>query len=355
MRVLLIGPSIERTKGGMATVLAGILSDKGLGSKHSLQFVVSHVEGGIDERLFYILLTIRYILFKRNTYDIMHIHMATKGSFYRKSIFVLLGRMLGKAIILHNHGAELDTFFLKSPALIKRFIRFVFGQCNMVIVLSKSWKSFVLKNIVGKGVEVLNNAVDADYYRECISNTREFKEFLFLGRLGKRKGVYDLLDAIHQITKQDKAKGMRFYLAGDGEISEVKEYIEKHSLSENVIVVGWVGKDSKNDILKRVDTLVLPSYHEGLPMSILEAMASGKVVISTFVGGIPDLVKQNENGFLLEPGDVPNLCKYILKVRDEKSLMNKISENNILKIMNEYDLRQVNKKLSRIYTSVMNY
>lgn len=106
-----------------------------------------------------------------------------------------------------------------------------------------------------------------------------------MGRLGERKGVYDLLQSIQQL----KTLGVtaNFNLAGDGEVEEVKALVQQYGIEDCVNVLGWINGEQKEKLMREADLLVLPSYHEGLPMAILEAMNCGLPIISTTVGGIP--------------------------------------------------------------------
>ena len=125
---------------------------------------------------------------------------------------------------------------------------------------------------------------------------------LFLGLLGKNKGIYDLLECIrdHKVEFQGKLK---LYIGGNGEIEHVKQLIKEYGIADIVIFEGWVSGDKKIELLNKSDAYILPSYKEGLPISILEAMSYGMPIISTPVGGIPEIVSNGENGYLVEPGN----------------------------------------------------
>lgn len=350
MKVLVVGPSITRTKGGMATVINDMLENK---QNPAVQFehIVSHAEGSALEKILLIITTFHKVL-TRSDYDLVHIHVASGASFYRKSLVVWAGKLRRKPVIMHVHGADFDTFYHHSFSLIRYYIRKTFAACNKVLVLSGYWKGFFDTFIYAGNTEVLHNGVYTEVFKPCHTAPANITKFLFLGRLGQRKGVYDLLEAINRLVNTHQQKNFTFYLAGDGELEQVKEIIVKNNLTSHVQLLGWLNEEQKMKWFKQVDTIVLPSYNEGLPMAILEAMAGGKIIISSKVGGIPDLVTEQENGFLISPGDVEGLEQYISYVYTHPAEMVRISANNIKKIQDNYNLAIINNRLADIYGEI---
>lgn len=349
-KVLIVGPSITRTKGGMATVINDMLENK---QNDDVEFthLISHAEGHAIEK---ILLTIKtfFKVLTRVNYDLIHIHVASGASFFRKSLAVWAGSLRRKPVIMHVHGADFDTFYHHSFSFIKYYIRRTFSACSKVLVLSGYWKEFFVAHIYAGNIEVLHNGVYTEVFRQCNTTPANLSKFLFLGRLGQRKGVYDLLEVIDRLVNIQQQKDLVFYLAGDGELEQVKKIIQKNNLQNHVQLLGWLNEQEKMKWLKQADTIILPSYNEGLPMAILEAMAGGKVIISSKVGGIPDLVKEGENGFLIQPGDAESLCRYILYVKTHPAEMQQISANNINKIEACYNLKKINNRLADIYREI---
>ncbi len=346
MNVLIIGPSITRTKGGMATVINDMLRSSN--SEVRFTHLVSHVEGSASEKIGRNLKAIASFLKEKNA-NVVHIHVASGASFYRKSIFVQMSRWRGLPVILHVHGADFDSFYTNSSPTAKKYIRKVFSSCSMVLVLSNFWKEFFVKNITDKNVAVLHNGVYTQVFAACETIPNNLNHFLFLGRLGQRKGVYDLLQAIDDLIKIDGLNDLLFLLAGDGEIEEVKTIVADKGLQNNVQLLGWVGEKEKLRYLKLADTMILPSYNEGLPMSILEAMAAGKIIISGRVGGIPDLVTEGVNGFLITPGDVESLKQHIRYVIAHPDEMVQMAQKNKAKIEEDYNLEKLNSWLFSQY------
>src|SRR5690606_40232854 len=110
----------------------------------------------------------------------------------------------------------------------------------------------------------------------------------------------------------------------------------------------WIDGTQKDELLTICDILVLPSYSEGLPMSILEAMSYGKTIISTSVGGIPEIVKEGENGFLVTPGDKRSLSEVLNKILGDRNLLD-IMGNNSQNRIQPYLIYHVFEQLKSIY------
>ena len=172
---------------------------------------------------------------------------------------------------------------------------------NVVIGLSEKWQDKLRNICPSANIIVLRNAVNLDLFpRKAASYTPSppYKA-LFLGRLGRRKGVPDIIEAAGHLERGR----YQFTLAGDGDVTAFRQEVIRGGLHRIVDIPGWIGEQEKRTLLRLSDILILPSYDEGLPMSILEAMASGLPIIATPVGGIPEAVRHGENGFLISPGD----------------------------------------------------
>lgn len=349
MKILVIGPSPVRSKGGMATVIEEIVKDKKLNEEFEIDVYESYIDGNkLKVLLFSVISFIRFYFTKRN-YDIYHIHAASYGSTFRKGWYVYAAKKWGKKVILHIHGAEYMIFYDKSNK--KKKIRSILNAADRVIALSNEWKhrfdeTFGLTNCV-----VLENGIDMERLQPAITSYQEHPHtFVSLGRLGERKGTYDLITAIEQAKTE--VPDIKCYLAGDGEIEKCKDLIKQKKLDNNIIVVGWADFDKKLELLRKSSVLVLPSYNEGLPMSILEGMACGKAIISTTVGAIPEVVKK-ENGILVQPGDVTALANGLCKYCIDKEAVDRAGAANIKLIKHKYSMRVMHQRLAQYYVDTM--
>ena len=131
-------------------------------------------------------------------------------------------------------------------------------------------------------------------------------QFLCIGRLCEQKGQLLLLEAFNNFIKAGNQGFLT--LAGDGEMRpDVEKFVKENSLQQNVKITGWVDSNQIKSMLANSDAMLLPSFAEGLPVAIMEAMATGVPVISTSIAGIPELLVHNETGFLVCPGSVSAL------------------------------------------------
>ena len=233
----------------------------------------------------------------------------------------------------------------------KEKIRSILNAADRVIALSDAWKrkfdeAFGLTNCV-----VLENGVDMERLKPAITNYQEHPHtFVSLGRLGERKGTYDLITAIEQVKVE--VADIKCYLAGDGEIEKCKELVKTKKLGNNIIIVGWANFDKKLELLQKSSVLVLPSYNEGLPMAILEGMACGKAIISTTVGAIPEVVKK-KNGILVQPGDIDALVSALRKYCIDEKAIELAEKENINLINRKYSMNVMHQRLAQYYVDVM--
>ncbi|RIJ42062.1 glycosyltransferase family 4 protein [Pontibacter oryzae] len=351
IKILVVGPSLTRTKGGMATVISDMIRNSYNQPGVSLVHAVSHVEGSFFEKLVTTFKGLYCLLTEPKT-DIVHIHVASDVSIFRKSLFVYLALFMNKLIVMHVHGGDFDIYYHKCSPMVQYFIRSTFSRCHKILVLSEYWNKFFRQHISSHNVEVLPNGVYPDEFKTVDNTAGTYTDFLFLGKLCQTKGVYDLLAAIDKVINQYKYTHVRFYLAGTGETSKVKEYIQLKGLEEHVQLLGWLDNRQRMAWLQRVGTVVLPSYIEGLPMALIEAMAAGKVVIGSEVGGIPDLVTEG-SGFLMKPGDVDALSRHIMFVAIHPEKMEAIAKNNRNIIAAKYNLVKINQRLFKIYRELV--
>lgn len=351
MRILEIGPSVNRSKGGMSTVISGISESEQLNNIHDIDLFESYIDGNIFRRLIFSIYSYFKIYKVYKSYDLFHIHMASYGSTYRKIFYIKFLKKKRKKIIVHIHGAEYLTFYNSLNNRKQKYIIKNLNKSDMIIALSEKWKYEFETKLKMKNVYVLNNGIDTEDFQRSISNCIENQDkFLFLGRLGKRKGAYDLIEAIEELN-QEGIK-MKCYMVGDGEIDRFKDIVCKKNLQESVEVIGWVGNNEKLNLLKKVSTVILPSYNEGLPMAILEGMACGKAIISTNVGAIPEVIVDNENGIIVEPGNIEQIKHAIKKIISNDENILKISLNNIKKIDQIYSRRKMHETLNKYFMNI---
>lgn len=350
-KILIIGPSSTGSRGGMATVIGELLKSKELTQAYDISAYASYIDGSfIIRRLFCLVQYIRF-LFIAHRYDLFYIHMAAKGSVVRKGLYLKVIKKLKKKVIIHIHGAEFMDFYRASSASFQAKMIGILQSADMVIALSEGLRkefeqAFGLNNCVS-----LVNGVNADAYVSArIDPKCAAASFAMFGRLGTRKGTYDLVEAVAVAARE--VPEIKCYLVGDGEIDKVNALIKERAVEKNIETTGWLVPSESIDVLKRVATVVLPSYNEGLPMAILEGMAAGKAIISTSIAAIPEVVEK-ENGILIQPGDIDALAKALVFCCRNPETLASMFQANIRKAEGEYSIKTMHQKVKAYFFQVL--
>lgn len=351
MRVLVIGPSPTKSKGGMATVIEEIEKDKKLNEQFDIDVYESFIDGNKFVRLLFSMCAfVKFCLTKRN-YDLYHVHVASRGSTFRKGYYIDVIKKWNKKVILHVHGAQYLVFYDEISEKKKKCVVEILQKADMVIALSQDWKDKFDERFGLTNCCVLENGIDMERLAPAIQEPKLHQNaFVTLGRLGQRKGTYDLVEAID--IAREMVPNIKCYLAGDGDVEKIRELVKSKNLENNIEVVGWANFDKKLELLHSVSTVVLPSYNEGLPMSILEGMACGKAIISTTVGAIPEVINE-ENGILVKAGDVQALSEALVECAQNLARIEKMSIVNIDKIQKLFSMDVMHSQLSKYYESVL--
>lgn len=346
-KILMVGTDIT-TMGGIASVIRDYF-DTGLMSRLNVTYVATHRDGSKMAKLGFFLRQVPKVFLQSFPANIVHIH-TSHGWSYRRLVTILVGaKLIGKKIILHVHGSEFDRYYHKAGKVERAIIRFGLRTADTVIALSSDWKMKLHTIEPQANILVIRNAVDHSRYLP--STEREIHSpanVLFLGRLGDRKGIYDLLEAIAELD----LSAIEFVLAGDGDVERVRAIVSERGWQKQVAVPGWVGPEDKIALLGAADLYVLPSYHEGLPISVLEAMAAGLPVISTPVGGIPEAVIDNRNGYLIPPGNHRMLAERIRDALGDRVRWKRMSDASLLLAREDFDTSIAESRLQELYESV---
>lgn len=352
-KVLVIGPSDTRSRGGMATVIRGIRESRVLNEQYDISIFSSYIDGWLPVRLLYSAYGYLRFLCCYRSYDLFHIHVAAFGSVFRKNLYLKTIKRAQKPVILHIHGAKFLVFYAGISLRKKRMVRDFLHEADLVLALSENWKQRLDATLGLTNCRALPNGIDIKELESgiCAVNEKTAHSFVFLGRLGQRKGAYDLVKAVWRAAQTNPA--IRLVMAGDGEVEEVRCAVRKAGLERQISVVGWVDFAGKSALLRQAATVVLPSYHEGLPMTILEGMACGKAIISTTVGAIPEVI-QPENGILIAPGDADALADALLRCTQDLDMLKQMSVSNRRKVEDVFSMQRMHERLAKYYEEVAN-
>jgi len=260
-------------------------------------------------------------------------------AFLRDSLFLIPARLLGKKVIVHLHGGYFATFYRSTSGPTQRLIRYCLGKSARAIVLGKSLGSMFEGILPAERIRVIPNGIP-DYFgdKRCCPGNGHRRTVLFLSTLMREKGTLDVLAAMPTIA--ERISDVQAIFAGEWYRPEdqiaAQETISSLGLAAHVKFVGTVSPPFKYDLLSQADVFVLPSYNEGQPYAVLEAMAAGLPVISSGVGCIPETVIDGENGFILKPGSKEALVDKLALLLGDEQLRKKMGEASRQRFLENY-------------------
>ena len=298
----------------------------------NIRYYPSFKEGNVLMKVFwyiyaYVSLILVFIFDRR--VKITHHHTAAGNDFRRTASFVNLAKFFGKKVIIHSHASMFKDYYGSSTPKRQVEIRATLNKADRLVVLSESWKEWFTSIGVDAGrIIILHNITDYPATMEVVKDVNKLK-LLFLGEIGHRKGVFDLLKAVadHRDALKDK---IEIRIGGNKQEEKLKKTIADNQLSDFVYFEGFVSGQKKTTLLNWADVYILPSFNEGLPISILEAMSYGMPILSTPVGGIPEVVNE-DNGVLVTPGNADEIYSAIDKYVEDRSLLKTQGEVSVKK------------------------
>lgn len=343
MRKVLVVATSPKSRGGIASVVKAHKQTEQW-EIYNCKWIATHIDRGRFWAFIYLLKGMLYFLFHLPTAEIVHIHLSEPSSAKRKLLFFYCARIFRKKIIVHFHAFSPETTIEGNCQWLYRHL---FSRANRVIVLSKMWQNKVSEAFSLNNVIVLYNPCAAE--SNDMLYTKQ-KAILYAGALCARKGYADLLRAFSKIA--DVHKDWKLIFAGNGDVEEGVRLSKELGIEQQCLFLGWISGDEKDKVFKESSIFCLPSYAEGFPMAVLDAWAYGLPVITTPVGGIPDIVNDGENSLLFSPGNIDELStKLDLLIKDDV-LRKKLSEeaNKLAKTV--FNVSTIARELGHIYESI---
>lgn len=262
-----------------------------------------------------------HILFSK--IDTVLLFTADGLSFYEKGLIGLIGKLFGKKIIVApRSGFIIDN--LKTP-VFRNFMRIVYKNADLVLCQGSSWRTLFIENFPLISVDKFKtrlNWIDMNSTGQKGQSENTELIILFLGWVEKAKGVEDLIEAISLL----KNKRIKLLVGGNGSyFDEAQSKVNNMGLNNNIKFLGWVGPEDKLQLFRKADLFILPSYFEGMPNAIVEALSWSLPVIATRVGGIPDMITDGVNGFLVEKGNPNQIAEKIDYLRERPDQVQNMS------------------------------
>jgi glycosyltransferase involved in cell wall biosynthesis len=316
--------------GGISSVV-NTYQEAGLFERAQIKYVSTHQDGGQLLKAKQFLWSIGIVLHQISLghVSVMHAHVSSGASFWRKSILLALARFFGVPTIFHLHCGRFADWAEK-PGIGSGFRRWcifrTLQSSDMVIVLGQHWKHWVSEFSPLAKVTVVGNPVIAP----AVMQTDEERgsrqgagRILYLGLIHESKGVYDLLKA-WPLFRQ-RCPGWQLVIGGKGDHARLREEAERLGVTSDLDYLGWVSGVDRDQQLRRADILVLPSYREGMPITVLEGMANGAAVATTSVGDVPDMMQEGVHGLWMKPGDIESIAETLVRLAESPELRERLT------------------------------
>lgn len=280
---------------------------------------------------------------------VFHLNQSSRTSTWRKLVLTYALRLRKRTYVLHIHGGKFDTFLDGLHPLAGRLVSDMLTNAAGVIVLGEYWKNYISEaaHVPRESFYVLPNAVPGP---DSVPEDRETPVVLFSGQLTRRKGVVELLQAWAKIPQNLRS---HLVLAGDlndpdGDISRLLE------VTPDIETTGWIGPDEIAERLAQASVLVLPSYGENLPMSLLDGMAWGLAPVVTDVGAVGEVIQDGKNGWIVPTGDPETLAHVLetLLLDPERRMM--LGRAARRRWAENYRIDKYREQLDRVYADVLN-
>ncbi len=261
----------------------------------------------------------------RGRLAVVHLNLAERGSVFRKAILLAATRLAGGGVLLHLHAAQIVQFHGSMGPAGRALLRWMFRSADQCVVLGEVWRRWVIDtfDVRPNRVGIIYNGVPATIAppRTVAKGTRF--ELLFVGNLLERKGVKELLCAL--ATASIRARDIHLTMAGGGPVDTYRAMAADLGIADRVSFTGWVSQEDARALMVRSDALILPAYDEGLPLVILEALASRTPVICTPVGSIPEVLEDGQTALFVPPGDKDAIAAAIARLMDQPDLAASLS------------------------------
>lgn len=353
-KVLVLATS-RKTRGGVTSVVCA--HEKGAQwERYHCRWIATHRDRCFVVKLAYLFCGLLQYVLLLPFYDMVHIHVSEPVSALRKVPFMVLARLLRRKVIVHFHSFSPETTIRSRYRWVYRYL---FCHADVVITLSDFWRKAVSDefNLYGK-VRVI--------YNPCMAQIRHVGEghgfadsdivmpkhhvILYAGTVNARKGYADMIRAFARIAEWHREWMIVF--AGNGEIEQGKQLAAELGISSQTLFLGWITGRDKERAFREADIFCLPSYAEGFPMAVLDAWSYGLPVITTPVGGIPDVARNGENMLLFPPGDVDALSVQMERMISDESLREKIAQESLNFACTTFNKDTINRQVELLYAEL---
>lgn len=341
-KALIIATS-RKTRGGITTVLQAHENSR-YWTDFQCYWLETHIDKNKFVKLAYFFRAFFRYLFIIHRYDIVHIHTSEPASAARKLPFALMSKLLRKRTIVHLHSFSPDTTVNGKWGCLYKILA---KAADKVILLSEQARlDFCGEKIPVEKTEVIYNPCTATPSSDKYA---KHNTILFAGAINNRKGYKDLIEAFASIAP--RYPDWQLILAGSGETDEAKRFAEQHGVLSQTEFPGWITGKEKERFFEEAQIFCLPSYAEGFPMAVLDAWAYKLPVITTPVGGLPDVLDDGKNALVFTPGNKKTLATHLETLITDTKHRNSIAAESHRLASTKFNINTISEDIKRLYLS----
>jgi glycosyltransferase involved in cell wall biosynthesis len=355
-RIALLGPSLEAVSGVTTHVRMLLASD--LAREYDLLHFQVGSEGrreNAPQKLARFVVSPLHLglVLVRSGADAVHFNTSLDPkAYWRDLVYWLVARLLGRRVVNQVHGGAMPQDFFRGNAFLTWILRRFLVSSDVVTVLSKAELAAYRAFDPRMKVHLIPNAIDpaglADQRRA--PNADRPLRLVYVGRLVRAKGLFEVIEALAQL--QRAGREFTLSIAGGGQDqAELTAAAQRAGLGDRVRFIGSVFGTDKYRLWLDSDVFVFPSYMEGLPYSLLEAMAAGCVPITTPVAAIPDVMRHGEHGLFVPVKDAGAIADAIATLDDDRSRMARMAVAARQRVLAHYTVARLADDLRKLYRS----
>ncbi len=287
--------------------------------------------------------------------QIIHLHTSQGLAWLKDTFYVITGKIFRCRVVLHIHGGDFVTLYQASPRLIQSYTRRILALADATITVSTEWQARFSALMPAGRVYAYKNCIDTQCIQpQPVQAPPARVNILFIGRISRLKGAFDLIEALACLRAM-KLDFHAWIIGPEGEAGDFEkacDRLDQLGLPGDCELLGATPREKTLRILSQSHIFVLPSYYEGLPMALLEASAAGLPVVATAVGGIPEIVQEGHNGYLIAPGDIPSLADRLARLIVDPVLRDQMGQRSREIAVQDVDVRSYVDRLIGLYSSL---
>ncbi len=341
--------------GGIAAVTGGYYGSR-LEKDYRISYVQSYCDGSKKDKLRKALKAYHQFrgILRKDPPELVHIHSSFGPSFYRKLPFILMAERAGIPVVNHIHGSAFDELYTNASEQKKRLVRKIYGKCARMVVLTEHWKEVLSVAYPEERIRVIPNYSTLHPRMQDPVHRRkrwEGQQVLYLGVLTEGKGMREMPELIQRTA--ERFPMVRFVMGGIGRESLATEGLSEQTIAEHVVFPGWVRDREKEQLLEESAVFLLPSHMEAMPMSLLEAMGYGLPMVTTRVGGIPNLAGEGPQAALCRVGDSREMADAVCGLLENYQTWETAAEASYRRAQTQYSFETHLDRIEAVYREVL--